>query len=311
MPQKTIKAIVLLSGGLDSMLAAKVLMMQNIKVQGVSFKSYFFGAKLAKKAAEELKIKLKVVDISDKQLEIVKHPKYGYGKAINPCIDCHILMLKKAGELMRKQKFDFIATGEVLGERPMSQNKKSMEIIERESGLEGYLLRPLSAKLLPETMPEKESQVEREKLFSIFGRSRKKQIELAKKWGIKNYPTPAGGCILTDLEFAKRLRELLKRCPKCEGEDVRLLRYGRIFWNKKTIVVLSRNEKEGKGLESLAKPKDMLLELKNYPGPLALVRSFANGVSEGTVEKAKDYIKHYAKKNPRNKKPEFLIRNYE
>ena len=153
--------------------------------------------------------------------------------------------------------------------------------------------------------------MEREKLFSIFGRSRKKQIELAKKWGIKNYPTPAGGCILTDLEFAKRLRELLKRCPKCEGEDVRLLRYGRIFWNKKTIVVLSRNEKEGKGLESLAKPKDMLLELKNYPGPLALVRSFANGVSEGTVEKAKDYIKHYAKKNPRNKKPEFLIRNYE
>ncbi|MDD5552182.1 MAG: tRNA 4-thiouridine(8) synthase ThiI, partial [Candidatus Pacebacteria bacterium] len=158
--RKKAKCLLLFSGGLDSILAAKILTEQQIKVLGVTFKSCFFNERQAKVAAKEIRLKLKIIDISKEHLKIVKNPKYGYGKNMNPCIDCHLLMIEKAKSLMRKLKCDFIATGEVLGERPMSQNKNILRLLEKESGLEGYLLRPLSAKLLRSIITEKEGMID-------------------------------------------------------------------------------------------------------------------------------------------------------
>jgi len=292
-----VKAVVLLSGGLDSMLAVKVLMEQGIKVRAISFKSYFFNAKQARKAAKNLKIQLRVVDISKEHLKIVKNPKYGYGKGMNPCIDCHTLMLRRAKEIMEKEKFDFVATGEVLGERPMSQNKRALGIVEEESSLKGYLLRPLSAKLLPETIPEKKGQVVREKLLAISGRSRKKQIELAKKWKIKHYPSPAGGCLLTDLEFSKRLRELFQKRPDSNGNDIELLKLGRHFFENKVKIIVGRNHEENIRLKELAKKSDVLIELKDFVGPTTLIRNYGKGkISKGILQEAKNLTKLYSKK---------------
>lgn len=300
----------MLSGGLDSILAAKTLKKQGIQVTGLSFESYFFDAKLARKAAKALKIPLIVVDFSKEQLAIVKKPKHGYGKSMNPCIDCHTLMLKKAKEIIhpvkslrskfnrvKKQNFDFVATGEVLGERPMSQNLRSLELIEKESLLKGYLLRPLSAKLLKPTIAEQKGLVARSKLFDIAGRSRKRQIELAKDWGIKDYPAPAGGCLLTDIGFGKRLKELLKICPKCEGGDIELLKYGRHFIFSKTKIIVGRDEKENKEIKDLAGRGDILIEMKDYPGPLTLIRNYSSGkVFSGSIEKAEKLTQYYSTK---------------
>ena len=185
-----IKALVLFSGGLDSILAVKILQLQGIDVTGLTFVSYFFNNQSAKKAASKLKIKLKTVNFSEEHLKMVKKPKHGYGKSLNPCIDCHLMMLRKAKEIMNspgsREKYDFVATGEVLGERPMSQNKKALDLIEKESGLKGFLLRPLSAKLLQPTILEKKRKIKRAELLDICGRSRKKQIALAKAFKITN-----------------------------------------------------------------------------------------------------------------------------
>ena len=291
---KKVKALVLLSGGLDSLLAAKILLEQNIQVVGLVFKSYFFDEKEAKKYAKQLKIPLKVINIGKEHLKIVKNPKYGYGKGMNPCIDCHLLMLKKAKEVMEKEKFDFVATGEVLEERPFSQSKKALELIEEESSLKGYLLRPLSAKLLPKTIPEEKGWVKREKLFGIRGKRRKKQIELAKKFGLE-YPQPSGGCILTDLTFSKKLKELLEVKKNIGKNDVELLKVGRHFWFDGIKVVLGRNEKENKKLEKLAKKEDVLVKPK-FPGPTALIRVYKGELSKTLLQKVKRLIKNYAKK---------------
>lgn len=293
---KKIKALLLFSGGLDSLLAYKILEEQRIEVLPIFFKTYFFGPEIAKKSAKENGIKLKVINISKEHLEIVKNPKFGYGASMNPCLDCHILMLKKAKEIMEKEKFDFVATGEVLGERPMSQNKKALELVEKESSLSGYLLRPLSAKLLKPTIPEEKGLVNREKLLDIKGRSRKRQIELAKKFKIKWYPSPAGGCILTDLEFGKRLRELLEKYPNFDGNDVELLKLGRHFCEGKVKIVIGRNEKENSRLKNLAKNEDILIEIENYAAPVALIRNYGQEIKKEVLEKTKSLIKNYAKK---------------
>lgn len=297
-----IRCLALLSGGLDSILAIKILQKQGIEVTGISFASYFFNADLAEKAAKKLKIKLKAVDFSDEHLAMVKNPKRGYGKAINPCIDCHILMLKKAKEIMessssagKKEKCDFIATGEVLGERPMSQNKQALDLIERESELKGELLRPLSAKLLSPTIVEKRGLVDRDKLLDISGRSRKKQLFLAKKWRIKEYPTPAGGCCLTDLQFAERFKEMLKRWPDCQGNDVRLLKLGRHFWQGDNLIVVGRNEQENKRLKDLTVKGDVVIEPKEFSGPTILIRG-GTKVLEDALIKAKDLMIKYSPK---------------
>jgi tRNA U34 2-thiouridine synthase MnmA/TrmU len=302
---KKVKALVLFSGGLDSMLAAKILMEQGIKVVPVYFKSYFFGPEIAKKSAEILGLKLKVIDISKEHLKIVRKPKFGYGQSMNPCIDCHLLMLKKAKEIMKKEKFDFVATGEVLGERPMSQNKKALELIEKLSSLKGYLLRPLSAKLLKPTIPEKKRLVDREKLFDIKGRSRKRQIELAKKFGIKWYPSPAGGCILTDLEFGKRLKELFEKKKKIDENDIELLKLGRHFWFDDIKIIVGRDHEENLKIKKLARKGDILIEMKNYTGPTTLIRG--KGIKNEILEKAKELTKFYSTKARDKEDVKFVI----
>ena len=307
---RKVKALVLLSGGLDSILVAKILQNRDIKVIALSFRSYFFNEGMAKKAAKNLRIPLKVVDFSKEHLKMVKNPKHGYGKSINPCIDCHILMLKKAKEIMRKDKFDLVATGEVLGERPMSQNIKALKIVETQSSLKGYLLRPLSAKLLKETIPEQKGLVDRKKLFDISGRSRKRQIALAKKWQIQYYPMPAGGCLLTDPVFSQRSKELFQLFPQCNGNDVELLKHGRHFIQDKTKIIVGRNEKENKAIKKLAKRGDILIEMANYPGPLTLVRNYTKKkISQEIIKKAKDLTQCYSTKARDKKDVNFYFLN--
>jgi tRNA U34 2-thiouridine synthase MnmA/TrmU len=278
-------------------LAAKTLKNQGIRVTGLSFKSYFFNTSAASKAAKNLKIPLKVIDFSRGHLVMLKNPKHGYGKSMNPCIDCHTLMLKKAKEIMKKGKFDFVATGEVLGERPMSQNSRALKLIEKEASLIGYLLRPLSAKLLEPTIPEKEGLVDRDNLFDISGRSRQKQAALARLWRIGDYPSPAGGCLLTDPIFGKKLKELLQICPGCGEKDVALLRYGRHFWFNRMKIVVGRNEAENKKIKMLAGRGDVLIEMKEYPGPQTLIKNYSKKeVSSDILMKAKELTRHYSAK---------------
>lgn len=268
-----VKAVVLLSGGLDSILAVKVLQDQGIEVVGVNFQTPFFGPAKAKVAAEFLGIELVILDITSEHLDLVKHPKHGYGRFMNPCIDCHAYMIRRAGEVMRRVGAKFVATGEVLGERPKSQNPQALKIVERESGLEGYVLRPLSAKLLDPTVPEREGWVDRERLLDIQGRSRKRQFDLAQEYGIDDYPTPAGGCLLTDPEFSNRLRHLFKSKPDAEENDVELQKVGRHFEGEEgSMIVVGRNEGENERLLKLAEEGDLLLEAKDYTGPLTLLR---------------------------------------
>lgn len=268
-----VKAVVLLSGGLDSILAVKVLQEQGIEVVGVNFRTPFFGPEKAQVAAQFLGIELVILDVTAEHLDIVKHPKHGYGRFMNPCIDCHAYMIRKAGEVMRRVGAQFVATGEVLGERPKSQNPQALKIVERESGLEGYVLRPLSAKLLDPTVPEQEGLVDRERLLDIQGRTRKRQFDLAKEYGIDDYPTPAGGCLLTDPEFSNRLRYLFKVKPDAEENDVELQKVGRHFEGEDgSMIIVGRNEGENDRLLKLAREGDLLLEAKDYTGPLTLLR---------------------------------------
>lgn len=277
MKNKKTKALVLLSGGLDSLLAAKLLLEQGIEVVGINFRTNFCGPSKARPAAQQLGIPLREVDIREDFLQILKNPKYGYGAGLNPCIDCHALMLKKAAEIMRAENFDFVASGEVLGERPMSQHKRALKIVEKESGLEGYLLRPLSAKLLEPTILEKDNRIDREKLLDISGRSRKRQMALAEKFGIKDYPTPAGGCALTQEGFASRLKELIKHKPNFNSEDADLVRFGRHFWISGTQIILGRNQEENQILEKLVKKEDVLIIPNSFIGPSALLKGKEKG----------------------------------
>jgi len=325
------RALMLLSGGLDSILAVKLLQKQDLEVAGITFVSYFFNADLAKKAAQQLKIELKIVDFSDEHLAMVKNPRYGYGKAVNPCIDCHILMLKKAKEVSgigqvpnRDSPSDtvldsrtvseglslanFVATGEVLGERPMSQNKQALELIEKQSGLQGYLLRPLSAKLLEPTIPEKKGLVNRDKLLDISGRSRKRQLALAKQWGIKDYPTPAGGCLLTDRQFGQRLKELFTQWPDCQGNEVLLLKLGRHFWVDKNKIIVGRNEAENKEIKRLSQKDDLLIEPKDFPGPTILIRGRPK-LSKESLIRAKELMIKYSPKLKQVEKKQRTLTN--
>ncbi|MEK7098062.1 MAG: tRNA 4-thiouridine(8) synthase ThiI, partial [Patescibacteria group bacterium] len=207
------KALVLVSWGLDSMLTCRLLMEQGVEVIGLSFKSCFFGTAKAKKAAEQLGIRLIERDFSPDHLKLVKKPKYGYGKNMNPCIDCHSLMFRIAKGIMEEEGVDFVASGEILGQRPKSQNKDALGIVAKYSGLNDLLVRPMSAKHLEETRPEKEGILDRSKLMDIKGRRRDKQLELVKKFDIKQYASPGGGCILTDPAYSDRLREIISVWP--------------------------------------------------------------------------------------------------
>lgn len=285
------RAIVLLSGGLDSALALRLLMEQGIDVIAVHFVSPFFRSSWAVRLAQEWNVPLVEIDITEDIINLLKSPPHGFGSQMNPCIDCHALMLRKAKELMEKFNASFVATGEVLGERPMSQNKGSLRIVEKESGLEGLLLRPLSAKLLPPTIPEKEGYVDREKLFDIKGRSRKIQMELADRFGIKDYPSPAGGCLLTDPQFAKRLKDLMDN-DELSKDNVNLLKIGRHFRLRKGLkLVVGRNREENQKLKELVREDDVFLEAVSHKGPDAILRG---QVSEEDVELAGRILARYS-----------------
>ncbi len=273
------KALALLSGGLDSTLAIKVVVEQGIDVVAVNFYTPFCLCNRrdsckhqARRVAEEFGKELKVINLSSQYLEIVKNPKHGYGKNLNPCIDCRILMLKNAKKLMEEKGASFVITGEVLGQRPMSQYLAALRMIEREGGLDGLVLRPLSAKLLPLSIPEKEGWVNREKLLKIRGRSRKPQIDLADKYGIRNYPCPAGGCLLTDRGFAQRMKDLMAH-SEITLNDIELLKTGRHFrFSFKTKLVVGRNKKENERLLRLANTDDICFEPVEVKGPIGIGR---------------------------------------
>jgi len=274
------KAIALLSGGLDSTLAILVLLRQGIDITAVTFLTHF-GCDISDSsscsknpfpAAEKFGFEVKLSHLADKFIEIVKSPKYGHGKNMNPCIDCRILMLREAKELMGMIGADFIVTGEVLGQRPMSQRRDTLNIIDREAGVKGYVLRPLSAKLFHETAPEREGLVRRELLYNFSGRSRKPQMALARELGLTDYSAPAGGCLLTEPNFSFRLRELLDHTPEPSLNDLRLLRAGRHFrLSPACKAIVGRDERENGVIESFADAESYLFRVEGAGSPVALL----------------------------------------
>lgn len=278
------QAIALISGGLDSILAARLIKEQGIEVIPLNFKIPFCNNKQSSNTKDKfslvvdnLGVKLKTVNISNEFLRLLKKPKHGFGSNMNPCIDCKIMMLSKAGALMQEFGAAFVITGEVLGQRPMSQNKRALEIIEKESGLQGLLLRPLSAKLLPETTPEKQGWVQRNRLLDLSGRTRRPQVDLAKEFRIENYPNAAGGCLLTDPEFSKRLKELIQH-QELSMSGIELLKIGRHFRiSPEAKLIVGRDEKENGLLLELAKDNDYLfMPTEEIAGPTSLGRGIFN-----------------------------------
>jgi len=295
------KALALLSGGLDSTLAIRVIQEQGIEVIALNFVTVFCrctshgSCKLeAVKVSEKFGIPIKVINTTERFLELVKKPKYGYGKNMNPCIDCRINIFRIAGEYMREIGADFIITGEVLGQRPMSQRKEAMRIIDREANLIGLVLRPLCAKHMEPTIPEKSGLVDREKLLNMRGRSRKDQIQLADVFQIKDYPCSAGGCLLTDPEFAHRMRDLINTCD-ANVNDVNLLKVGRHFrFDSETKVIVGRNEDDNAKIDTLSREGDVLLNLVDMPGPLTLMRG---EITDEKIQTAARLTARYGKSN--------------
>lgn len=294
------KAIALLSGGLDSTLAARMVLDQGVGLEALNFMTVFCtctnrGATClaSQKAVETLGIPLKVFNVSEEYLDVVKHPRHGYGRNMNPCIDCRIFMLKKTKAYMEESGALFIVTGEVLGQRPMSQRRDAMRLIEKEAGLEGLILRPLSAKFLPVTVPEREGWIDREKLLNIQGRSRKPQMKLAQQFGIHDYPCPAGGCLLTDPGFGRRIKDLMDHRPDFSLNDVHLLKMGRHFRLSPAVkLVVGRDEEENQKIETFSREGDVLLKTVCYPGPLSLLRGEAD---ETEMERAASITARYSK----------------
>jgi len=283
------KAVALLSGGLDSTIAARLVLDQGIELEALNFMTVFCTCTnrdatclASQKAVETLGIPLKVFNVSEEYLDVVRYPKHGYGSNMNPCIDCRIFMLKKTKAYMEESGASFIVTGEVLGQRPMSQRRDAMRLIEKEAGLESLILRPLSAQFLPVTLPEKEGWIDREKLLDIHGRSRKPQMKLAEKYNIRDYPCPAGGCLLTDPGFGRRMKDLMDHDPDFSLNDVHLLKFGRHFrLSPDAKLVVGRNEEENRKIETFAKAGDVLLKAARYPGPVSLLRGREDGKALG------------------------------
>jgi tRNA-specific 2-thiouridylase len=272
-----VKALSLLSGGLDSILATELIRKQGIEVVCFNIKTPFGipkkdGTSEADQAASQLGVTLKVASVGKDYLRMVRHPQFGYGRNMNPCIDCKIFMLKKARKTAKEIGADFIFTGEVLDERPKSQHFPALCTIEKESGLKGKLLRPLSARLLPETAAEKKGLVDRTKLGNIQGRSRKPQFQLAKDYGIKSYPSPAGGCLLTCEEYSKKLRDLFVNKKQVSMNDVDLLRVGRHFRIGANKIVVGRNEAENKVLVARKTKSEYYFELPDIVGPTTILQ---------------------------------------
>ncbi|MEK7747887.1 MAG: hypothetical protein AAB300_02265 [Nitrospirota bacterium] len=270
------KAVSLMSGGLDSTLATRIILDQGIEVHGLYLSSPFGCHEEVDAVAESLGIALQVVEKGSEYLDLVRNPKYGYGKNMNPCIDCRIYMFQLADQVMDEVSADFIITGEVLGQRPMSQRKNAFQIIDRDSEMEDLILRPLSAKNLPPTLPEREGWVDREKLLAIAGRGRTEQLAMAEALQLRHYSAPAGGCLLTDENFSEKLSEFFKIRPEGGMAEARLLRYGRYFnLDSKTFALLGRDKKENEALETLSREEvshsRMAFFQPDFSGPAAIL----------------------------------------
>lgn len=271
------KCLALFSGGLDSLLAVKIIKDQNIDVTIINFDHGFFFDSYEKINGEiKYKAKLppgfnvKVIDIADDFYEMIKNPEFGYGSNMNPCIDCRILMLKKAKGLLQKFNASFVVTGEVIGQRPMTQNAKIMKLIEKKSGLTGYLLRPLSAKKLKITEPEKFGWVDRNKLLDINGRSRKIQLSLVEKWRLHDYiKTSGGGCVLTNRSYSKRLKDFLRIKKEITKQEMELLTVGRQFRKNNIKFIIGRNQQENHKLLGYRK-KSIMFNCFGVPGPVGI-----------------------------------------
>ncbi len=265
------RALALVSGGLDSVLSARLILDQGIDVIGTSFVSPFFGADAAAESCSELGIELVVIDIGDDLLNVIRSPKHGFGRFVNPCIDCHALMVRRAAEKMKELGASFVVTGEVVGQRPKSQMRFGLEAVERESGLKGLLLRPMSAKLLAPTIPETEGWVDRERLLGLHGRTRKPQMELAQEFGITKFASPAGGCLLTDENYARVFRDLMEHGQMSLG-SVRLLSVGRQFrLSDAAKLSVGRNHSENEALFELKPPGELFLKVVDHKGPVAVL----------------------------------------
>jgi tRNA-specific 2-thiouridylase len=274
-----VRALGITSGGLDSILSALVLKEQGIEVAWVNFETPFFSSDKARRAARMTGIPLHVENITQVYTEMLRNPNAGYGSNMNPCLDCHALMLRLAGFIMTQEGFAFLFTGEVLGQRPMSQSKPSLRYVEKRSDFDGYVLRPLSAKLLPPTIPEERGLVDRDRLLDISGRSRKRQMQLAKDFGVTDYPSPGGGCLLTDPGFARRVKDLLRHQDRFEARDFELLKYGRHFrLGNCHKAVVGRTKDDNRQISSLIDPgTDLVLRMESIPGPTVVIPSEAPG----------------------------------
>ena len=256
------------------MLAAVVLRAQGVEVTGLVWVTPFFTSERAEESAQAIDLPILIEDLTERYVHLLYTPPRGFGRWMNPCIDCHLLMLREAGRIMAREGYDFLFTGEVVGQRPFSQNKGSLNYISRESGYGDLLLRPLSAKLLKTTRPEREGLVDRERLLNISGRGRKRQMELAAHYGITSYPAPAGGCLLTNPGYSSRLRDLVQHLPQADltRRDLDLLKWGRHFRvSPTTKIIVGRDQRDNEALELLVRPGDVVLKVEDIPGPLVVI----------------------------------------
>ena len=283
------KGIALLSGGLDSSLAVKLMLEQGIEMIAFNFTSPFCnctpksaGCKhQASKIAREFGVPIRVIFKGLDYMRMVQNPPHGYGSGMNPCIDCRIYMLRKVREKMPEEGASFVITGEVLGQRPMSQHRRAINMIEKESGLEGLILRPLSAQHFPPTIPEQEGVVDRQKMLAFSGRTRKPQIELAEKLGIKDYPCPAGGCLLTDKVIAERLRDLFLHQPDYTLIDLKLLKIGRQFRLRPGLkIIAGRTQAENEQINFLTQEGSILYYPMKFRGPIAVASGDEPGMED-------------------------------
>lgn len=274
------KVVALLSGGLDSQLAVKMMQKQGFEVSAVAIKTPFCDFDCGRgcgfeirERADALNVNLKTVYLGDEYIEMLKNPKYGFGSGMNPCIDCRSMMFKAAKKHMDEIGAEFIISGEVLGQRPMSQHGPALRTIEKESGLEGYIVRPLSAALLPKTIPEEAGLIKREDLGKIRGRTRRMQLDMAKEFGIENPPNAGGGCLLTDPAFGLRAKDLFAHVETPTVNDIDLLKIGRHFrLDEKTKLIVGRNKDENDVIKALALPNDLLFTTKDHMGPVSILR---------------------------------------
>ncbi|MBI2166985.1 MAG: hypothetical protein HYU34_01935 [Candidatus Omnitrophica bacterium] len=295
------KGVILLSGGLDSTLAAKILLRQGVELEAINFQTMFGCCKDdARQVAHELGVRFTMIPVGMDYLELVKNPKHGVGKGINPCVDCRSYMFRLAKKMMQTVGASFVVSGEVLGQRPMSQRSDCFETIEKETGLAGLIVRPLSAKLLEPSLPEKEGIVDRERLYDIAGRSRARLLKLAKEFGIENPPQPSTGCALTEPEFAKKVRDLFQHGQDGERWQFEILKVGRhLRIDPGAKVILGRELSENEYLEYLHPKGTTLMTPVNFAGPTALL------IGPGTFERLEaagrmilSYTKHLPGETP-------------